>query len=106
MYDEVYRSSTWCDGVDQVNELFAEHGRVDELEIDDAFFDHMRERATYAKHLVTVAEVLESPRRPTKVLPQPGPTVCRHRYVGLYSGGRDIGITGSANGPNSDGRAN
>ncbi len=39
--------------------LFREHGRVERLWFDDAFLQHLRQRATYAKHMVSVAEILE-----------------------------------------------
>lgn len=42
-----------------VERLVAEHGRVEELDLDDEFQAHLTERATYEKHVVTLAEVLE-----------------------------------------------
>ena len=39
--------------------LFETHGEVDELEFGIEFHDHMAERATYDKHIVSVSEILE-----------------------------------------------
>jgi uncharacterized DUF497 family protein len=45
--------------VDDVDALMAEYGTVEELDIDDHFRQHLAARATYQKHDVTVAEILQ-----------------------------------------------
>lgn len=42
-----------------MDELFSAHGRVEELEITDEFCDHLGERSTYTKHIVSILEILE-----------------------------------------------
>ena len=43
----------------EVAQLFSEHGEVEELDVDDDFLAHLTERATYAKHNVTLTEILQ-----------------------------------------------
>lgn len=56
--------------------IFSEHGRIDELELDDRFQEHLRERATYDKHRVSLTEVLQVHANQPKYFlngsPQPG----------------------------------
>jgi hypothetical protein len=40
-------------------EAITDYGAVEELEFTDEFLEHMSERGTYEKHLVTIGEVLE-----------------------------------------------
>lgn len=42
-----------------VRRLYEEHGSVEELNIDVRFQQHLLERTTYEKHVVTISEVLE-----------------------------------------------
>lgn len=43
----------------ELGSIFAEHGPVEELEIDDAFLEHLRKRGWYAEHSVRLAEILQ-----------------------------------------------
>jgi hypothetical protein len=45
--------------MDAIESLFLTHGRVEELAFDDRLIDHLNERGTYAKHVVSLAEILE-----------------------------------------------
>jgi hypothetical protein len=45
--------------LDAVEELFKSHGRVETLQFDEEFLQHLSERATYQKHEVSVTEILE-----------------------------------------------
>jgi len=45
--------------VDIISQLFRDRGTVDELQFDLEFQEYARERATYAKHRVTVTEIGE-----------------------------------------------
>lgn len=45
--------------MDSLDELFQTHGPVTELQFDVAFADHMVERGLYAKHEVSIEEILE-----------------------------------------------
>lgn len=42
-----------------MNDILAVNGPVEELELDEAFQQHLRERGTYAKHRVDLFEVLQ-----------------------------------------------
>ncbi len=44
---------------DDLDKLFRNAGSVDELVIDDEFHQHLADRATYEKHLITSTEVVE-----------------------------------------------
>lgn len=43
-----------------LQDLFATHGTVDELELDDALWEHLLERGTYAKHEDALSEILQA----------------------------------------------
>ena len=43
-----------------LGDLFDRHGTVDELVFDDAFFEHLAQRATFDKHRVSLAEILQA----------------------------------------------
>jgi hypothetical protein len=45
--------------IPDVEQFFQEHGEVAELEIDEEFLLHLRDRSTYDKHRVSAAEVVE-----------------------------------------------
>ena len=45
--------------MDEATQVFARHGDVDALEVDDEFRGHLTSRATYPKHQVNVTEVLQ-----------------------------------------------
>lgn len=42
-----------------IEDILSENGPVEELELDDEFQEHLRERATYGKHRVSLAEILQ-----------------------------------------------
>ncbi len=44
---------------DSLAGLFSQYGHVDELDIDEEFDEHLRERAVFEKHRVMLSEVLE-----------------------------------------------
>jgi hypothetical protein len=46
--------------VDRLIRLWEHFGAVEELQIDDEFRSHMRERGVYREHRVSVAEIFES----------------------------------------------
>ena len=39
--------------------ILSAHGPVQELELDDALWHHLRDRGTYAKHIVKLTEIVE-----------------------------------------------
>ena len=43
----------------EINELFEYNGSVDILELDDDLRNHLQERGTYQKHIVSLSEILE-----------------------------------------------
>ncbi len=43
----------------QPEQLFAQHGRVEELELDIDLQDHLSTRGIYSKHTVSLNEILE-----------------------------------------------
>jgi hypothetical protein len=43
-----------------LGELFQVYGTVEELEFSDGFAAHLKDRATYAKHSVTLVEILQA----------------------------------------------
>jgi hypothetical protein len=45
--------------VHDLEAVFVRHGRVEELALDDVLYGHLVERGTYAKHDVTLAEILQ-----------------------------------------------
>ena len=44
----------------ELNELFAYNGTVEELEFDDVLRNHLIERGTFDKHIVTLVEISEA----------------------------------------------
>lgn len=44
---------------DDLTELFTAHGQVEAMKLDDRFQEHLAERSTYRKHIVSLTEVLE-----------------------------------------------
>ncbi|MBI2917900.1 MAG: hypothetical protein HYY01_07870 [Chloroflexi bacterium] len=46
--------------MDDAEALFSTHGRVEELQFDEAFLQHLAERGTYRKHVVSVQEIVEA----------------------------------------------
>jgi hypothetical protein len=44
----------------ELSELFDKHGLVEQLEFREEFFEHMADRGTYDKHVVSVTEILEA----------------------------------------------
>ena len=43
----------------ELRALFSTYGTVDELELDDALWEHLREGGTYSKHEVSLSEILQ-----------------------------------------------
>ena len=42
-----------------IQDILSANGPVEELELDDAFQEHLRQRGTYDKHRVALSEVLQ-----------------------------------------------
>jgi hypothetical protein len=43
-----------------LEDLFGAYGTVDELELGDRLLEHLRERATFKKHVVSLAEIVQA----------------------------------------------
>ena len=74
----------------EAEDLFRIRGRVDGLQFDDEFLQHLAERATYRKHVVSVAEILEAHARAPKYFLNSGSGRAPVIMVGVTTSGRCV----------------